>query len=145
MGTGLLFWHFAWLAMATILSCGLLGWRAIRAGEVARHRAWMQRAILAVGVFVLAYVLKVILLGKEDLSGWSRAEIVLLRLHETFVAVMLLAGAGARALARRAEQARGSRLAQRHRWLGRTALVMAALALASGSWVLLVLRRLEAP
>lgn len=140
----LLFWHFAWLAMTAIVACGLLAWRAIRQGRIPEHRKWMHRSLFFVGLFVALYVLKVVLLGKEDLSLWSHQQVLWLRLHESFVTLMLLAGTLARVLGNRARSTPGGRVAVRHRWLGRAAISFAVLAYATGTWILVILRSVAA-
>jgi hypothetical protein len=52
-----------------------------------------------VGLFLFAYVFKVFLLGHEHVAQWSPRERLVLRIHEVFIAVMLVGGivAGSRA------------------------------------------------
>ena len=52
-------------------------------------------------LFVVAYAIKVALIGREALDLWSRDSLLWLRIHETFVLVFLLAGAYAFHLSRK--------------------------------------------
>ena len=73
----------------------LLAWRGvveIRRGNVRAHRRRMLGAASLVALFVASYLVKVALLGKEDRSLWSDAALNILYVHETCIAVMLLAG-----------------------------------------------------
>ncbi len=55
----------------------------------------MLTAVWLVVLFVASYLFKVIFLGREDLSRWSDAAIWTLRIHELFIAIMLIAGIAA--------------------------------------------------
>jgi uncharacterized membrane protein YozB (DUF420 family) len=133
MNPKLLFWCWALANMALVLGLGVRGWRAIRANRIDDHRRSMLWAGFWVVAFLVAYVVKALVLGKEDLSVWSRAEVTNLRVHETFVAGMLVAGVTALVLGRRLAKTRrvtqsaadpvASREAlSRHRFAGRVAL-----------------------
>ena len=52
----------------------------------------MKIAALLVLAFLISYVLKVFVLGKEDLSVWSEMDLHVLHFHETCVGLMVLAG-----------------------------------------------------
>jgi hypothetical protein len=45
--------------------------------------------------FLMSYVLKLVLLGREDFGQWTPSAVWTLRAHELCVAVMLLGGAAA--------------------------------------------------
>lgn len=138
----LIFWTYALVVFCGLVACALLAFREIRRGRVDRHRRFMSAAILLVVVFVLSYASKLVVLGREDLSLWSPASVVVLRIHEVLVTLMILAGGIGRSLARRVpqhvsrEQAR-EMLPNAHRWLGRVALLSAVLALLTATvvWV----------
>ncbi|HEX4956127.1 MAG TPA: DUF420 domain-containing protein [Thermoanaerobaculia bacterium] len=136
----LAYWTFALLDLALAVALALGGWRLARRGEIARHRRRMNVAVAAVLVFLLSYLLKVLFLGREDLASWSPAAILTLRIHETIVLVMLLAGGAARWLAARRDfvtaAAAGTPPRVWHRWLGRLAVVAAVLGLISAAVVL---------
>lgn len=141
MTASLAFWIWAWIVLTSAVALAGLGWRAIRARDVARHRARLNAAIGLILLFVLSYGLKLAVLGREDLSHWSRTDLAILRTHESFIAVMLLCGGSARWLARRRGRlalatAGAPATGRRHRWLGRVALVAALGALVSGTLVL---------
>ena len=53
----------------------------------------MKIASWLVVAFLLSYVAKVVLVGREDMSVWSRFDLWVLRCHELFVMAMLVAGA----------------------------------------------------
>ena len=95
MNPGLLFWTAALVNLAIVCAMALLGVRCARRGEIARHRRAMKVASWMVVAFLLAYVLKVFLIGREDMSSWSSVELWVLRIHELFVMGMLVAGAAA--------------------------------------------------
>jgi hypothetical protein len=97
----------------------------------------MTAAVVLVVAFVVSYVFKVVLLGKEELHLWSPASVRVLRVHETVVLVMVAAGGAARFLARRLMRpATASAARPRHRWAGRTAVVAGLGALATATMVL---------
>ncbi len=144
--THLIYWTLALIDLALAVGLALAGWRLARRGEIARHRRLMNLALAAVGVFLASYLGKVLVLGREDLATWTPAAILTLRIHESIVAVMLVAGGGARWLAARhrerflASAGRGPvsplPALARHRWLGRVAVVSAVLGLLSAGLVL---------
>jgi uncharacterized membrane protein YozB (DUF420 family) len=101
MNPKLLFWCWALANMALVLALGVRGARAIRANRVAEHRRSMLWAGFFVVAFLVAYLVKRFTLGAEDLSQWSSAARTNLYFHETFVAAMLIGGAGALALGRK--------------------------------------------
>jgi uncharacterized membrane protein YozB (DUF420 family) len=147
MDPKLFFWCWALANMALVLGLGVRGWRAIRAQRVDAHRRAMVWAGFWVVAFLVAYVVKSIVLGKEDRSLWSTAELVNLRVHESFVAGMLVAGVTAFVLGRRLATTR--RVTQReadplappdaisrHRLAGRIALLGAVLGFLTACGVL---------
>lgn len=136
----LFFWTFAFVVFVSLITCALLAFREIRRGRVDRHRRLMNAAILLVVIFVLSYASKLVLLGREDLSLWSPAAVTVLRIHEVFVTLMVLAGGIGRFLARRVPRQPTRELAREklpnaHRWLGRTALISGVLALITATMV----------
>jgi uncharacterized membrane protein YozB (DUF420 family) len=147
MTASVLFWTGAMINLIFIAGLVVSGVRQVRGGEIARHRRSMLTAGALVVGFLLAYVGKVILLGKEDLSVWSRTDVNILRFHETCVTLMLLAGVVALI---RAMRMRGTRIVTRnpedpqapegvvrfHRWAGRIALVGCFFGLLSAGFVL---------
>jgi uncharacterized membrane protein YozB (DUF420 family) len=105
----------------------------------------MLTAVSLVGLFLVSYVIKVILLGREDRSSWSQASAWTLYVHEACVAAMLVAAGIALTRARRfgplrdgappaAEpRERGRRV---HRLAGRVAVAASVLALLTAAGVL---------
>lgn len=93
MNPGLLFWTAALVNLAIVCAIALLGVRCAHRGEIARHRRAMKVASWLVVAFLLSYVLKVALIGREDMSSWSSVDLWVLRIHELFVMAMLAAGA----------------------------------------------------
>jgi uncharacterized membrane protein YozB (DUF420 family) len=133
MNPKLLFWCWALANMALVLGLGVRGWRAIRANRIDEHRRAMLRAGFWVVAFLVAYLVKRLVLGGEDLSVWPSAARTNLHVHESFVALMLTAGLVAFALGlrlaktRRVTQNASDPLAPRraisgHRLAGRIAL-----------------------
>jgi uncharacterized membrane protein YozB (DUF420 family) len=100
------FWTFALANMAAVVALATRGVRAVRAGEIGKHRRSMLAAGWLVVAFLGSYLLKRFTLGPEDLAMWSHAARVNLWVHETFVAAMLIAGAGALVLGRRLARTR---------------------------------------
>lgn len=137
------FWTLALLWTAALVVVALRGFVHIRRGDVEAHRRSMNGSIVMVGVFVVAYVFKVVFLGKEGVHLWSLADRAILYSHETMVAIMLLAGGRARWLARRVGKPDGAAgfaapgRAKQHRLAGRAALIAGAMALFTAALVLL--------
>jgi uncharacterized membrane protein YozB (DUF420 family) len=94
-----LFWTGALALMAAVVGVAFAGIRRRRRGDIAGHRRAMLCACGLVGLFLFAYVCQVFLLGHEHVAQWSPRERLVLRIHEVFIAVMLVAGivAGSRA------------------------------------------------
>jgi uncharacterized membrane protein len=92
MNPGLLFWTAALVNLAVVCACAIFGVRCVQRGEIARHRRAMKLASWLVVAFLLSYVLKVVLIGREDMARWSSFDLWVLRFHELFVMAMLIAG-----------------------------------------------------
>jgi uncharacterized membrane protein YozB (DUF420 family) len=140
MDPRLVYWSFALLDLAAVVGFAAAGVAAVRRGDVARHRRRMLPAAALVGLFVLSYLAKLALLGREDLASWGWTSIWVLRIHELWVFTMLLAGAVAGSRALRLRRTRNATrdprdppapaaLVRWHRGAGRTAVAAAALAL----------------
>ena len=138
MDLKLLFWIAALLNLAVLCGVAIMGVRHARRGEIARHRRSMKIATALVFAFLGSYVLKVMFLGREDQSVWTFFDIWVLRIHELFVMVMLIAGAIAWFESRKLEGTRlvthdpsdpepDAKVARRHRIAGRTAVINAVL------------------
>jgi thiosulfate reductase cytochrome b subunit len=95
MNPGLYFWTAALVNLAIVCATAILGVRCARRGEIARHRQAMKIASWLVVAFLLSYVLKVLVIGREDMSVWSSFDVWVLRFHELFVMSMLAAGSAA--------------------------------------------------
>ena len=93
MDAKLVFWTGALIILGTVVGCGWRGIAAIRAGDVRRHRFHMTSSAAGIGMFLVAYLFKVRVLGREDRSAWSSLDYAVLYVHELFVTVMLGAGA----------------------------------------------------
>ena len=138
------YWTAALLNMAAAVGCALVGLRRIRRGEVAGHQRAMKTAALLVVLFLISYLLKVEALGRERLDLWEPRFVAVLRMHETFVGAMVVAGALALGLASglgllaigRAAPARRSLGARVHRAAGWTAIASCALGVATAAYVL---------
>jgi len=136
MHPNLWFWSFAFAALSAALALAVQGRRRAARRDFAAHRRLMYSASACIGAFLLAYVGKALVLGLDDLSSWAPWQVGLLRVHESLMVAMLLAGVSARLYARRARSSAGG-AARTHRWLGRIALVAAGCGLLTGSAVLL--------
>jgi len=143
----LIFWSLALLNMGAVAALAFSGLRAIRAGRVAAHRRAMRLAAWLVAGFLLAYLAKRVWIGAEDLSGWSRAALLNLWIHEALVGTMLLCGGAALFFARRMADTRRvtgnaqdaeapSALLRRHRIAGRIACGAALLGLLTACGIL---------
>ncbi|MBO1318342.1 DUF420 domain-containing protein [Acanthopleuribacter pedis] len=95
----LMFWGYAYLLTTTAVFFAILGWRNIIAGDIQAHKQKMGAAINLILFFVVSYVVKVIVLGREDKTNWTPFYLYTLYIHETFIALMLLTGGWARWLA----------------------------------------------
>ena len=93
MSGTLWFWSAALANLGVIVACGVSGVRAVRRGDVRRHRARMATCAALVGVFLAAYAAKVAWLGREDRSAWSALDHAVLYVHELCIAAMLGGGA----------------------------------------------------
>ncbi len=147
MDAKIVFWTLAFVDISIVLGFAIAGVRQIRRGDVARHRRSMITAGLLVVVFLASYLLKVAFLGPEDMDLWSARSQIVLYVHETGIALMLLAGAVAGSQAWRM---RGTRVVTRelgdppaalsarrwHRRAGWAALAGASLAAAMAVGVL---------
>ncbi len=147
MDPKLWFWTFALLNMAAVVALATRGVRAIRAGEIAKHRRSMMAAGWLVVAFLGSYVVKRVVLGPEDLSLWSEAARLNLRVHESFVAWLLVGGGTALVLGRRIARTRrvtgraedpapGGAQLRRHRRFGWSAVIASVLGFATACGIL---------
>jgi len=136
MDPHLSYWSMALLNMWIVVGFALRGLVLIRRGDVPHHRRCMLTAASLVGLFVVSYVFKLLFLGREDLRVWQAWAVDTLRIHELFVAIMLLAGARAGWLAykfRKLERDLDPPVAlvravrASHRFAGRAAVIAAVL------------------
>jgi len=147
MDPKLAYWTGAFINMGVLAIFAIRGVLQVRRGEVARHKRSMTIAAILVAAFVISYVFKVMLLGKENLALWSPAAINSLRFHELCVLAMLIGGGLAlyRGLAIRKtrlvthdaeDPLPEPRTVRMHRLAGRVAVGAAMLGLASAAIVL---------
>lgn len=108
MDPKLLFWSLSLANLGAVVWCVRRGIAQVRSGRIAEHRRSMLAAAALIGLFLLAYVGKVFVLGREDRSAWTALDYTVLYVHETCVAVMLLAGAFALFRTRRFRGALGT-------------------------------------
>lgn len=138
MDPKLLFWAAALANLGVLCGFGLFGVSYARRGEIARHRRNMKAASFLIVAFLASYALKVVFLGREDQSSWSSLDVWVLRIHELFVVIMLVAGIvawrqasgleGTSLVTRDAsDPAPDARVARRHRVAGWTAVASAIL------------------
>ena len=139
MDPKLLFWTAALVNLAVLCGYALSGVRLARMGEIARHRRAMKIASWLIVAFLGAYVLKVVILGREDQSVWTLLDVWVLRVHELFVMVMIGAGSVAWLQVKKLVDTRlvthdptdpmpDPRVVRIHRIAGRTAVIGAVLA-----------------
>jgi len=147
MDANLVFWCLALLDLGAVALCTAVGVARARAGEMEGHRRSMLAAVTLVGIFLLSYVVKLALLGREDRSAWTPLDYTVLYVHESFVVVMLLGGAVALRWARgfREQLGEDGRLPEegqtlpggvRHRRIGRVAALGVLLAFVTALGVL---------
>jgi uncharacterized membrane protein YozB (DUF420 family) len=135
--------------MCVTLGLGMRGVSYIKKGDIGNHQRMMVWACNVILFFVVSYVVKVVVLGREPKAGWQMIELVILYTHEFFILVMLVGGARARYFAARfkdtlatAGVGEGDRdLRTRHARAGKMALVGSACALLSAIFVLIILYR----
>jgi uncharacterized membrane protein YozB (DUF420 family) len=96
-----LYWTGALVNLGVIVVLLMRGIRQIRRGEVASHRRSMLTSAWLVVAFLVSYVFKLALLGREDLTVWSPVYVLTLRFHESCVLAMIVAGAFAISRARK--------------------------------------------
>ncbi len=146
MDAKVIFWGAAVLNFAALTGFAVAGIQQIRRGERARHRRSMLIAASLVGVFLVAYVVKLATLGREDLDTWSSAAVWTLRFHELCVLAMLIGGGTALVLGGRIKKSRlfattpdapapSPSDLHRHRIAGRVALAGAVLGVVSAGFV----------
>ena len=148
MDLKVIYWTIAWLNLLILSLFALSGVQQVRKGQVARHRRSMLTAAWLVVAFVVSYVFKLIFLGREDLSQWSDAAVWTLRIHELFIAIMLVSGI--MALIRGSRLAKTTLLSERpdaeapdpedrkkHRRVGRVAVLAMLFALLTAGLVLI--------
>ncbi len=139
MDPKLLFWTVALVNLAVLCGFALSGVRFVRRGEIARHRRAMKVASLLILAFLGTYVLKVVVLGREDQSVWTLFDVWILRIHELFVVLMIGAGSVAWLQVRKLVDTRlvthdpndpmpEPKVVRTHRMAGRTAVISAVLA-----------------
>ncbi len=93
MDPKLIFWTAAIADLGAVCLIAVFGVRYARRGEIARHKRSMKIASLLVVAFLASYLLKVQLLGREDMAAWTALDVWVLRIHELFVMQMLIGGA----------------------------------------------------
>ncbi len=146
MDAHLAFWTAALVDLGAVALCAVLGVRRARRGDLYGHRRLMRTAVAGILLFLVAYLVKLPLLGREDRSLWDAASLTALYVHETCVLAMLLGGAVALFRARRfgadlerfdARDAAVVAGRRQHRIAGRIALCAALLGFATAALVLL--------
>ncbi len=142
MDPKLLYWTGALINMWAVAALALAGVARIRARDVAGHHRRMLGAAALVLLFVLSYAVKLAQLGREDLPSWEPWAVTLLRIHELFVFIMLLAGGRAGLLARKLRHVKlpdgqgGDPLRVAHRRAGKLAIGAALFGALTASGVL---------
>jgi len=149
MNPSLFFWTAALLNLLAVTALVAIGIRSIRRGKLSQHRRCMKTAAALVTGFLGAYLLKVLWLGREQLSDWSGQAVAILRIHEVCVLAMVIGGVSALVLSRKMHRNRNQlthlpdaplasgRALKRHRMAGWTAAIGAGLAFLTAAIVLL--------
>lgn len=145
----LTYWTLAFVDLLLVTLLAVSGVVQIRRGDVVGHRTQMLRAAGLIVLFFAAYPFKLLFLGREPLIEWQPTHVTTLRVHESFIALMVLAAGVALWNARvlRLQEARdGSAAAlpeakvpgriRLHRRCGRLAVLAATGALATSALVL---------
>jgi uncharacterized membrane protein YozB (DUF420 family) len=150
MDPKLLFWTGALANMWLIVAIACSGIAKVRSGDEVAHQRRMLTAASLVVLFVVAYAIKLIFLGREDLDQWQSWSVTLLRVHEFFVLCMIVGGVCAGYFIRKVRQLevhspeeisiQVSRVA--HAKAGKFTFlsVLGAAITATGVWVSMVLR-----
>lgn len=147
MNPNLAFWSLALVNLCVLVACTALGVRRIRARDVRGHRRMMLTAAWLVALFLVSYGVKLVFLGHEDKTGWTRLDFTVLYVHEACVTAMLMGGALALYRARRFRGRLGAswqlppesdplKGRRGHRRAGWTAITGAALAFVTAAGVL---------
>src|SRR5262245_54268074 len=71
MDPKLLYWSAALIDLAAVVAFALVGWRRARRREFHAHRRSMLAASGLVAAFLVSYLAKVALLGREQLELWA--------------------------------------------------------------------------
>ena len=147
MDAKLIYWTGALINFAVVCALAAVGVKRIRARDVRGHRRMMLASSALVFGFIASYVLKLMFLGPENLKVWDSLSLWSLRIHESWIAVMILGGAyaGYRAFTFRRSLPRTGLLEDRlsplasrrhHRIAGWIAVVSCFCAIATASLVL---------
>jgi len=141
----LVYWTWALVNFALVVVCAVAGVRRIRSRQVHGHRKLMLAAAAFVGLFLVSYLVKVAVLGREERGSWTAGWRWALYVHEACVAAMLVGAGVAVTRARRfgalrdgeppAPEAREHDL-RVHRRAGRVAVAASVLALVMAAAVL---------
>ncbi|HTO52941.1 MAG TPA: DUF420 domain-containing protein [Myxococcota bacterium] len=140
-----MYWTGALANMVVAFAVAAFGASRIRRAEIGAHQRSMKIAVTLVLLFVVSYGLKLWFLGRERLDLWEPRFVQMLRVHETCIAVMLVAGARALYLGstrRLADPPAPEQLAARaksarsHRRAGWTALIACGLGALTAGYVL---------
>jgi uncharacterized membrane protein YozB (DUF420 family) len=86
------FWLTTWVWMTFVLLRAIVAVSAARQRELRRHERIMKQNLGFLFLFVLLYVGKIGWLGKEPVSTWPILLQTTLRIHEVFIALMLVSG-----------------------------------------------------
>jgi len=146
MDAKLWFWCAAVVNFVALTGFAVSGVRQIKRGEVARHRRSMLVAASLVLLFVVSYVFKVAVLGRENMAVWAMRDVWMLRFHELCVLAMLVGGVVSLVLGARIKNTRrftfdmgdpaaNAQDMSRHRVAGRIAVVGAVLGVISAAFV----------
>ena len=141
----LIYWTGSFVNFALVVGCAVAGVRRVRSGNVTGHRRMMRASVALVGLFLISYLLKVLLVGREDRAAWTDASLYILYEHECCIALMIIAAGVGLSRARRFGELRDGDVRapeardqdrRVHRIVGRVAVVASTMALLTAGGVL---------
>lgn len=138
MSPTLVYWTVVFVWLLLTLSIALRGRALVRRKRVMPHHRLMRIALYMIVLFLISYPIKVVVLGRADISSWSLLMRIVLHVHETLMITMVVAGARARWLARRWHP-EGFDVARSHRRAGLVAIIAGLLGVLTAGLVLATL------
>jgi len=148
MSPNLIFWFYVYALTVTALIIAFTGVARIRKGDAIGHSKRMNLAIYLILFFVASYVVKLLVLGREDKSNWESWHFLVLYVHEFFIACMLISGSYTRYLAAKFKHTieaaaplndLDAKRRRRHRLTGKICLGATSMAIVTASMILYII------